>query len=758
MKTMAFFVAYAFAAFAALAEDASPAAEPQAGAREPGEVQPLKYYGKIAQRVALMLPAKHVLQHPMDDEISRRAWTNLVSFYDFQRSIFLKSDIERMAERESSLDDELKAGDASFGFDLYNLYCKRLRERIDYVTNALATAEWDFSTNETYQVKRKTAPWPESEEEANDLWRRKMKFEMLAQTVGRELDAEKKTKDGGEALPSGAADVSDEIDALGEGDPSLSPKENLLKKYRQYVALLTEPDEESVMQRYMTAVCQAYDPHSDYMSPVSKEDFDMEMSLSLCGVGATLQMDDGALKIAEILPGGPLDVDGRIEEGDKIVGVAQGDGPMEDILWHPIKKSIKKIRGAKGTRVTLEIVPRSDPTGAVRKRYEIVRDVIRLDEGMAATGRVEKVVSGGVTNTLGYIYLPGFYGTPEKRPSDPGFRSSAMDVGRILAEFNAQDVEGVVLDLRGDGGGLLREAVMLSAHFVPSGPVVQTREMFVGLKQLPIPAGNPVAFKKPVVVMTDRASASASEIVAAHLRDTARAVVVGDARTHGKGTVQNVMGMGPERYGSIKITTGRFYRVDGRSTQVKGVEADIHLPSVLDSLDIGEDKLDNALPFTRIVPAKYEKCWNMDEYIPKLKELSDARLKENERYAKHLSLVAATKEKFDRETVPLEHDAYMAMVRADRQLDEPDAGAEAKEESGEARPEGGEAKAADEDGKKDEKPRRRSRRNRMQPREDDVVLDEALNVLADLVRLNGGAELPKPPPSALDWYNALFGL
>ena len=672
------------------------------------DVKPQDYYGKIAKRLGDMLPKYHVLQKKLDDDISQKAWTNLVTYYDFDHSVFLKSDLDALSAREKRIDDEIHAGDPSFGFDVYNLYCRRLSERMDFVTNFLAAAEWDFSTNETYRIKRKDAPWPETAEEANEHWRRRLKNEVLVQVLGAELDKSTNT-----------------VDAAG----------NLLKKYRQYYTVLTEPDEEAVLQHYLSAVAMAYDPHSDYMSPASKEDFDMEMNLTLCGVGAVLQMDEGALKIVEVMAGGPVDRDGRIKEGDKIVGVQQEDGEMEDVMWKPMKKTIKKIRGKKGTRVTLEIVPRSDSTGATKKLIELVRDEIKLED-QAATGRVETVTRGGFESRIGYIYLPGFYGTMDKRPTDPGFRSCAKDVAEYLAKFNAQAVEGLVLDLRGDGGGSLREAVLLSALFVPNGPVVQIKDSR-NVGSLPIPYGNPVAFRKPMVVLTDRASASASEIVAGHLQDTGRAVVLGDGRTHGKGTVQTVFGMGPSQYGSMKITTARFYRVDGRSTQLEGVEADIRLPSLLDSLDIGEDKLPNALPFSRILPADYARCWNLNKYVPELRRLAEARLEKDERYQKHLENVRGMKEISEREVVSLERGARKAQMAADRELRELD---DDEEEDGDS---GGE-----------EKPAKRRRRN--ERAKDDVVLDSAFDVLYDLIRLNGGAELPRPRTNG-GWFNSIIG-
>ena len=695
-------------------------------AAETAEIQP--YYGKIATRLAAMLPRNHVLQQRLDDMISQRAWTNLVTYYDADHSVFLKSDLDALAEREKTLDNELKRGDVSFGFDVYNLFIERFNERYDFATNLLAAAEWDFTSNEVYRIKRKDAPWPETREDAEDLWRKKIKNEVLVQMLSRELDIERreaKAAEAAEAEEGEEADDDESGEEDGEGETEErkpdTPEEHLLKKYRQYAVEVSEPDAETVLQNYLDSVTRAYDPHSGYMSQSTKKDFDMEMNLALAGVGAELGADDGALKVGWIVPDGPMALDGRIKSGDKIVGIKQEDGELEDIMWQPIKKSINKIRGPKGTRVTLEIMPKSDPTGKTRKMVELVRDIVKLED-QAATGRVERVELDGVEHKLGYIYLPSFYGTMDKPFGDPDYRSCALDVNRLIADFNAEDVEGLVLDLRGNGGGSLREAVMLSALFVERGPVVQIRDTRT-VVSLPIPPGNPVAFKKPVVVLTDRASASASEIVAGHLQDVGRAVVIGDSRTHGKGTVQSVLGigpngMGPEKYGATKITTARFYRVNGRSTQTEGVEPDIRLPSLLDSLDIGEDKLPNALPFSRILPADYDQSWNLGSYVNELKALSDARLEDDERYRKHIESVDGMLAISEREVVPLERDARKAMMKSDRELRELD------------------------DGDDEEKEAEIVSRRRNQRKKDDVVLDESFRILADLVRLTDGAELP----------------
>jgi len=675
-----------------------------------------------------MLPACHVLQHPLDDEISVKAWTNLIVNYDYDHTVFLQSDLDRFAAMSNRIDDAIRAGDVSFAYDVYRTYATRLAARIAYATNLLEHGTFDFTKDEDYLWQRKDAPWPKTVAEQDELWRKRIKNEMLTQILARELDAEDASNEAARvsatntATRAHAAAATATNRAEEAAEIALTPAQNLVKRYRQYLAILAEPDEETVLQRYLSAVANAYDPHTDYMSPVRKEDFDMEMNLSLCGVGALLQADDGALKISEVMPGGPMDKDKRIKKGDRIVGVGQGDGPVEDILYQPMNKSIRKIRGKKGTRVVLEIVPRSDPLGATRKRVALVRDEIKLED-QAATGRVETVVLDGVTNLLGYVRLPAFYGTMDKQPGDPGFRSATLDVAREIARFNARGVTGMILDLRGDGGGSLREAVQLSALFVRSGPVVQVREAD-RLYVLPIPSPDGgLACRRPLVVLIDRASASASEIVAGLLQDSGRAVVVGDTQSHGKGTVQTVLPIGDDKYGSMKITTARFYRINGSSTQVRGVGSDIVIPSVLDELDIGEDKLPNALPWSRIEPAPYALAWNMPDYVVPLRAGSAERLAVNPRYTRHVRAVHAMRAASRRVSVPLARAVRLALMRQERALrdledvDDADDGLDAALPAPSA--------------------------SAVKPPDDgDAVLSEAFNILADLVRKTGGVEVP----------------
>ncbi len=741
-----FALCLALCAFAVVAEEA-PSIESAL------KLQPQAHYANIARKLANMLPAYHVTQKPLNDEISQRAWTNLVTMYDYNHAVFLQEDLDRFAPMELKIDDALKAGDVSFVYDVHKTFVRRLAECVSFVTNYLEAGEIDFSVAETYMYNRKDAPWPRTVEERNDIWRKRMKNELLAQILSKELDDEedaeaeksgkkkkdrkgKKTDKIADAKPAGTNAVAvvegGSTNAVASAEkPEPTPKEKLLNKYRHYLAwVLTELDENKVMERYLLSVAMAYDPHSGYMAPDSKEDFDMDMSLSLCGVGAVLSqsMDDGALEIKEVMKGGPMAREGSIKAGDKIVGVGQGDQPIEDVVWKPMRKSIKKIRGKKNTTVVLEV---TDKNGASRRKVPIVRDEIKLED-QAATGRVETVTLDGVSRKMGYVKLPAFYGTMDKRPNDPGYRSCSLDVAKWIAKFNTQNTDGMILDLRGNGGGSLKEAVLLSALFVRPNPgpcpIVQIRETR-NLYVLPTFPDQPTfAYRKPLIVLIDRHSASASEIVAGALQDTGRALVLGDTQSHGKGTVQTVMPMGRVEYGSMKITTARFYRINGSSTQVKGVASDIRLPSAFDDrTDIGEDKLPNALPWSRIEPANYEDIWNMQSFVPNLKKLSDARIAKDPEWARRLQVVELCRDLSERRTAPLERAARKKMMKEERAiLDEADEADLGDEEVGD-------------DEKKDEEKDAAAARKR------DIVLTEAMNVLSDLSRLTRGGEAPDVP-------------
>jgi carboxyl-terminal processing protease len=684
-----------------------------------GDKQPVPqpHYGDVAQKVARVLPAAHLLQLPLSDELSQKAWTNLITSFDFDRSYFLQSDIEAFTNMQTRIDDAVKAGDVSFPFEVYRVFRERIEERYAFVTNLLDQG-FSFTEDESYTWKRKDAPWPATPQERDELWRKRIKNEILVQMIGRELDQAAATNKAASA--TGATnglprpEVASHPAAVTNAPPVLSPQENVAKRYKQFMIVIQDMDEEAILQRYLGAVAMAYDPHSDYMSPMRKEDFDIDMNLSLCGIGAQLRSEDGTALIMEVIPGGPADRDKRavrLTKGDKIIGVGQGDGEIEDIVHLPLNRTVRKIRGAKGTKVVLSVIPSSDPSGTTTKIVDLIRDEVKLEE-QAATGRVARVtLEDGSARKIGVVKLPTFYGTMDKRPNQPGYRSATLDVARQLAAFNGENVAGLVLDLRNNGGGSLREAVSLTGLFVRSGPVVQVREARQ-IVVLPVPNMDPaMAFRKPMLVLVNRASASASEIVAGALQDYGRAVLVGDTQSHGKGTVQTVMPLGSEKFGSIKVTTASFYRITGSSTQRRGVAADIVIPSTLDGLDsIGEDKLPGSLPWTQIESALYIPVADVAKFVPRLKEQSAKRLAENARYGRYSALVRHVQEVNEKRDVTLELSARRRLMKAENEMRKLE-----DEEQDAAQTEG---------------------------QEDDVVLDEALHILSDLVTLSGGADIP----------------
>ena len=677
---------------------------------ENGDVEPVPqpHYGDVAQKVARILPSAHLLQHPLNDDISQKAWTNLINSFDFDHSYFLQSDVDSFTNMQFQIDDAVKAGDISFPYEIYRVFRGRIEQRYTCVTNLLGKG-FTFTEDETYTWKRKDVSWPATQAEQDELWRKRIKNEILVQVIGHELElaaASNKVTVVTNAAPSAKAAVTNV-------PPVLTPEENIAKRYKQLMIVIQDMDEEAILQRYLSAIAMAYDPHSDYMSPMRKEDFDIDMNLSLCGIGAQLRSEDGTAMIMEVIAGGPADRDKRairLIKGDKIIGVGQGDGQIEDIIHLPLNKAVRKIRGEKGTKVVLNVIPASDPSGTSTKLVDLIRDEVKLEE-QAATGHVARVtLEDGSARKIGVVKLPTFYGTMDKRPNQPGFRSATVDVARQVAAFNSENVAGLILDLRNDGGGSLREAVSLVGLFVRSGPVVQVREPRQ-IVVLPVPNMDPaMAFRKPMVVLINRTSASASEIVAGALQDYGRAVLVGDTQSHGKGTVQTVMPLGSEKLGSMKVTTASFYRITGSSTQRKGVSSDIVIPSTLDGLDIGEDKLPGALPWTQIESALYIPVSDVAKFVPQLKELSAKRLATNERYSRYCTLVRHVQEVSEKTDVPLEINARRKLMKAEnemRKLEDEEMDAEQKSGTG-----------------------------------DDVVLDEALHILSDLVNLSGGADIP----------------
>ncbi|MCX7008983.1 MAG: carboxy terminal-processing peptidase, partial [Kiritimatiellaeota bacterium] len=573
---------------------------------------------------------------------------------------------------------------------------------------------FDTSKKDSFMWKRKDAPWATNETEWNELWRRKVENEYLGRVVAmkladeaKALEKEKKKKGLFGWLKKGAAKATTkEAKAPGKdvkqpakeedeesAEPELTPNQFILKRYAQFQTILQDSDLDWVLQRYLMSFTMAYDPHSEYMMPMSEEDFDISMRLSLCGIGAVLSPEDGAAKVERLTAGGPAERDGRLKPGDKIIAVAQGDKPPRDILHLPLNKTVRLIRGDKGTKVVLTVVKKNDVTMTKPRKIDLVRDEIKLEESRAKEEVRSEVTAGVATQQFAVVTIPEFYA--DMKGQQAGKRdatSVARDVRKILAGLSTQHVDGVVLDLRNNGGGSLEEAVELTGEFI--GSVADTDPS--------------VDYNGPLVVLVNRLSASASEILTAALQDYGRALVVGDTKTHGKGTVQTMLPMafGGEKLGALKLTTASFYRIAGGSTQLRGVTPDVVVPSTLDSMEIGEEFLPNALPWNTVEPSGYAHDRSLQPLVPALRKLSADRLANDPHFASHRKLLERASERAANKEVSLNLKERLTEARSDREIEK------LQQQEDEEVTIGKEKK-----------------------KKHDVVLDETLHILADLIKI-----------------------
>ncbi|NCC52675.1 MAG: hypothetical protein EOM20_15855 [Spartobacteria bacterium] len=662
--------------------------------------------------VARQLPYVHLLQIPCDDHIATNALNNFLNALDYDHTYFLAADIMEFNSEATNLDNRLRYGNVDFPLKVYYRFMNRVSNRVAYV-NTLLDGEFDYDMDESYRWKRKEAPWPTDEAEWDDIWRKKVKNQLLARLISEQLAEEEEAEIGTNSVPEGG--LTNELVTVEE---KLSPQDEIRKQYNQYLEVLSDNDGHWLYPLFITSFVRAYDPHSEYMSANNTEDFDINMKLSLVGIGALLSIEDGAAKVVSLIPGGPAEQEGQLKPGDKIVAVGQGKEPPVDITHWPLSKSVRLIRGEKNTTVVLVVIPASDPSGTTRKKISIVRDEVKLEE-RAAKGRVEAFTGpDGVVRNLGIIRVPDFYADVLGRnEGNKEARSVTRDVERILKEFATNQVEGVVLDLRNNGGGLLNEAVEMTGLFIDSGPVVQVKSA-QGVQVLS--DADPVQVcDKPLVVLVNRQSASASEILAGALGDYGRAVIVGDSKTHGKGTVQSLISLRKSRpeLGTLKFTTASFYRIAGGSTQMEGIRPDIVIPSMLDFMDIGEEYLNNPLPWSLVEPALYRQEVDIRAALPKLIRQSIDRREADEKFLAYEKLLKHLGEKQRSTDISLRMSDRLDMARREREMaelmkeSEPIAIEMYEEENDEVASDEEEKAAAD------------------------IILNETLNILSDLIVL-----------------------
>lgn len=622
------------------------------------QVSPGPTDGRIAYVTARLLEQLHYSRQPFDHSVSGKLLDRYLDSLDPQHLHFLQADLEDFEPYRSSLDRltirQRGVADVRPACEIFNRFVKRLEERVAYVDDILKTEKFTFDDDDKIPINRHEAAYPKDMDEAKHLWRERLRAEYLQEHLNK-LAAKKKA----ETTPRPDADESGTnatavADSKSDAKPKTEAEEivaTLTHRYQRTLRTFTDSNNEDVLQVYLSALAHVYDPHSEYLGRAQLDSFSINMNLSLFGIGAELFSDDGYCTIRRLLPGGPAVRSKKVFENDRIVAVAQSNSPPVDLVDMNLSKAVQLIRGPKGTEVRLTIVPAGQDITA-RRQISLIRDEIKLEDQEAKAKVIEMPGVSEEPVRLGVIDLPSFYASFDvgnRRQELAGQdasgspKSTTTDVERLIKKLKREKVGGIILDLRRNGGGSLEEAIRLTGLFIKEGPVVQVREPDgkVQIDEDPDPS---IQYDGPLIVLTSRFSASASEILAGALQDYGRALIVGDSSTHGKGTVQSVNPLRPFMHlpdslatnepGALKVTIKKFYRASGASTQLKGVVPDIILPSILnDSKEVGETALDNPLEWDTIKSAKYDKVNMVEPYLPELQRRSAERVAADKEYA-----------------------------------------------------------------------------------------------------------------------------
>ncbi|MFG0410745.1 carboxy terminal-processing peptidase [Pseudomonas sp. NY5710] len=569
--------------------------------------------------VVELLKRHHYSKPPLDDARSVIIYDSYIKLLDPARSYFTAADIAEFDKWKTQFDDFLKSGNLDPGFTIYKRYLDRVKQRLDFALAELnkGVDKMDFTAKETLLIDRKDAPWLKDQAALDDLWRKRVKDEVLRQKIA--------------------------------GKEPKQIQETLTKRYKNQLARLDQTRAEDIFQAYINTFAQSYDPHTNYLSPDNAENFDINMSLSLEGIGAVLQSDNDQVKIVRLVPAGPAAKTKQVAPADKIIGVAQGNKEMVDVVGWRLDEVVKLIRGPKGSVVRLEVIPASNaPSDQTSKIVSITREAVKLEE-QAAKKSVLKLKQDGRDYKLGIIEIPAFYlDFKAYRAGDPEYKSTTRDVKKLLTELQKEKVDGVVIDLRNNGGGSLQEATELTSLFIEKGPTVLVRNSDGRVDVLE--DENPGAFYKgPLALLVNRLSASASEIFAGAMQDYHRALIIG-GQTFGKGTVQTIQ---PLNHGELKLTLAKFYRVSGQSTQHQGVLPDIDYPSIIDTKEIGESALPEAMPWDTIRPVVKPAADPFKPFLAQLKAQHEARSDKDAEFTYIRDRLALTQKLMNEKTVSL---------------------------------------------------------------------------------------------------------
>ena len=563
-----------------------------------------KLTGPVIKGIVEQFVSMHYAQKPLDDEMSAKIFKLYLNRLDPAHYYFLAADVNEYRQFETRIDDMLLRGKVKLALEIFERFKVRLSERLAMMEEFLAE-DFDFSRDANWTLEREDLPYPETTEEARKIWRTKIKFDLLTLKL-----ADTSIKDG---------------------------KERLMKRVRGMWKDFSQYENDDVVSIFLNSMAAAYDPHSSYLAAQDLKNFDISIKLSLEGIGAVLRWEDGYTVVNSIVPGGAAARHGKLKADDRIIAVAQGEEAFESVIDMRLNNVVQLIRGKRGTKVGLQIL-RKTKKGFDTLKLVIVRDKIILKDGEARMQifvhpSPEENKTAQETNRIGVIKLPSFYVDFNDRRKNPkNYKSSSRDVKKHLKEFVRENVDGVILDLRSNGGGGLDEAINMAGLFIGHNPVVIVRQS--GGRRVTVHRSRERAvYDGPLLIMLNRYSASASEILAGAMHDYQRAILAGDTTTFGKGTVQNIFQL-PEGYGALKVTIAQFYRVSGWSTQNRGVETSLVLPSLYNARDIGESTLDNALPWRSIDQVSYRVSGNLKKVLPKLKQLSENRIANSDFFQK----------------------------------------------------------------------------------------------------------------------------
>ncbi len=605
---------------------------PVAAAEEQGiearisSITPNSRQALLDQTIARLLSQHHYRHSKIDDRLSSLILDAYLDDLDSNRMYFLDNDIADFEQYRNALDDALKAGDLKPAYDIFNTYLNRLAERTMYI-QYLLQQELHFNVDETLNVERRNVSWPNKNKvELDEIWRKRVKHDMLTVMLS--------------------------------GKDQNAARGLLSKRYDNRLQQALRSSSDDVFQLYMNAVAEAFDPHTAYLSPRNTENFNIQMRLSLEGIGCVLRMDEEQVTVVELVAGGPADLSRQIKIGDRIVAVAQGDKESWiDVVGWRLDDIVDRIRGQRGTVVRLKILPSKVGTLAAEKTVRMIRDTIKLEK-QAAKQEI-RIFKGPDARELriGIITIPAFYSDFDAaRHGDRNYRSTTRDVRRLLEEIHGK-IDGLLLDLRENGGGSLREAVDLTGLFIGEGPVVQVKNANSNAPEIEGDSDPTQIYNGPLAILVDHASASASEIFAGAIQDYGRGIVIGDP-TFGKGTVQTLVDLNrltraKEPQGQVKLTVAKFYRVSGSSTQHRGVHPDILIPSLVDREEVGESSQKNALPWDEIAPIRYRCNQTIMTMIPELVRRHQARIAIDPGYQAFLSDLEFARQQREKKTVSL---------------------------------------------------------------------------------------------------------